>query len=134
MLMIVTGPGLLASIVLLLVRAMLTVAFAHESQLKLKDIRGFAKNDQVPLPVAWVVAIAELAAALSFASGVLAPWAGLGVVVLMLITTSMQIFRWHSTYWAAKSGPEYDLLMLTLAAVIAVFGPGVIAIPTLFGL
>jgi len=128
-----TVGSVLVAIVLLLVRAMLTVAFCRESLLKLKDIPAFAKNDGVPVPLAWVVAIAEGAAALSFASGILAPWAGLGVVLLMLITTSMQIFRWHSTYWAGKGGPEYDLLLLTLAAVIAVFGPGAIAIPTLFG-
>ena len=124
----------IAAIVLLLVRALLTVAFARESILKLKDIRAFAKNDGVPVPLALVVAIAELAAALSFATGVLAQWAGLGVILLMLITTGMQVFRWHSKYWAQKGGPEYDLLLLTLATVIVVFGPGKIAIPTLFDL
>lgn len=129
-----TVPPLVVTLVLLLVRAMLTVAFVRESLLKLKDIRGFAKNDGVPLPVAWIVAIAEGAAALSFASGILTQWAGLGVILLMLVTTSMQIFRWHSTYWAGKGGPEYDLLLLTLAAVVVVFGTGPIAIPTLFGL
>lgn len=132
--MIFTVPPLAVAIVLLLVRAMLTVAFVRESWLKLKDIPAFAKNDGVPVPVAWAVAIVELAAALSFASGILAQWAGIGVVLLMLITTGMQVFRWHSTYWATKGGPEYDLLLLTLAAVIAVFGTGAIAIPTLFTL
>jgi len=129
-----TVAPLAVAIVLLLVRALLSVAFFRESVLKLRGIGAFAKNDGVPVPVAWVVAVAELAAAFSFASGVLAGWAGIGVVVLMLITTGMQVFRWHSAYWAAKGGPEYDLLLLVLAAVIIVFGPGVISIPGLISL
>ncbi|RAE63526.1 DoxX family protein, partial [Burkholderia multivorans] len=51
-----------------------------------------------------------------------------------LITITMQYFRWHSRYWAADNGWEYDLFLLTMASVIAVFGAGPIAIPTLFGM
>lgn len=112
------------SLVLLLVRAMLTVAFAREALLKLKDVPKFAKNDGLPLPLAWVVVVAEAAAALSFASGLLSVWAAFGVILLMLITTGLHVFKWRSKYWAQQGGPEYDLLLLTLAAVIAVFGPG----------
>lgn len=126
--------SVIAAIVLLVVRALLAVAFLREALLKLKDIRAFAKKDGVPLPLAWFVAIAELAAALSFASGILAQWAGIGVVLLMLITTGLHVFRWHSAYWAQKAGPEYDLLLLALAAVVAVSGTGVLAIPALFEL
>lgn len=129
-----TAPPLVIAVVLLLVRGLLAFTFFHESLLKLKDVRRFAKNDGLPLPLAWFVPIAEFAAALSFATGVLAQLAGIGVVVLMLITISMQNFRWHSKYWAADNGWEYDLFLLTLAAVIAVFGAGPIAIPTLFGI
>ncbi|GAA1809464.1 DoxX family protein [Brevibacterium celere] len=129
-----TAPPLVIAVVLLLVRGLLAFTFFHESLLKLKDVRRFAKNDGLPLPLAWFVPIAEFAAALSFATGVLAQFAGIGVVVLMLITISMQNFRWHSKYWAADNGWEYDLFLLTLAAAIAVFGAGPIAIPTLFGM
>ncbi|MCM1014163.1 DoxX family membrane protein [Brevibacterium sp. XM4083] len=129
-----TAPPLVIAVVLFLVRGLLAFTFFHESLLKLKDVRRFAKNDGLPLPLAWFVPIAEFAAALSFATGVLAQFAGIGVVVLMLITISMQNFRWHSKYWAADNGWEYDLFLLTLAAVIAVFGAGPIAIPTLFGM
>ncbi|WP_295011765.1 DoxX family membrane protein [uncultured Microbacterium sp.] len=119
----------LVAIVLLLVRAALVVAFVREAAIKLKDVAAFAKNDAVPLPLAWFVTIAELAAALSLASGILARWAAIGVILLMLVTTGLHVFRWHSTYWAQKGGPEYDVLLLVLAAVVAVFGPGAIAIP-----
>ncbi|MHA3683692.1 DoxX family membrane protein [Leucobacter sp. HY1910] len=123
---------LIMSLVLLLVRAMLAVAFAREALLKLKDVPKFAKNDGLPVPLAWVVVVAESAAALSFATGVLAAWAALGVMLLMLGTTALHVFKWRSKYWAQQGGPEYDLLLLTLAAVIAAFGPGLMAVPLPF--
>ena len=126
--MVFTASPILVAITLAAVRVLLTVAFAREAVIKLRDIPGFAKNDGIPAPLALVVAIAELTAALSFASGILAQFAGIGVVLLMLITTSMHVFKWKSNYWAQKGGPEYDLLLLALAAVIVVFGPGAIAI------
>lgn len=121
-------PLIFATITLLLVRAVLAVAFTREAVLKLKDLRKFSKNDGIPLPLAAFVAIAEGAAAISFATGFLAQWAGIGVMVLMVLTTGLHVFKWHSKYWAQKGGPEYDVLMFTLAAVVTVFGPGSIAI------
>ena len=119
-----TVPAIIVSMVLLLVRIILSVTFFNEMWVKLKDIKKFSKNDGVPVPVAYFVALAELAAALGMLSGVLAQWAGVGLVLLMCGTLSLQIFKWHSPYWAAKRGWEYDLIMLTLAAVIATQGPG----------
>lgn len=119
-----TVPAIVVSVVLLLVRIILSVTFFNESWTKFKDIKKFSKNDGVPVPVAYFVATAELAAALGMLTGVLAQWAGVGVVLLMCGTLSLQIFKWHSPYWAAKRGWEYDLIMLVLAAIIAVYGPG----------
>lgn len=126
---LVSGPAVV--IVLTLVRILLVVAFVREAVLKFKNVPAFAKNDGVPLPVAWFIPIVESAAALGLATGILAQWAALGVVLLMLATTAMHVFRWHSVYWAQKGGPEYDLMLLVLAAVIAVFGPGPVGIPFL---
>lgn len=122
-------PDFFQNIVLLIVRIILAITFFYEARFKFRDIKGFAKNDGVPLPVAYLVASAELLAAISMLTGFLAQWAGVGLVVLMLCTIGMQIFRWHSPYWANKKGWEYDLIMLVLSAVIVVFGPGVIAVP-----
>lgn len=126
--MMFTLPVVMVSFVLLLVRAALAVAFARECLIKVKNVRKFASNDGLPLPVAWLIVVAEGAAALSFASGVLAVWAAIGVILLMLATTALHVFKWHSTYWAQQGGPEYDVMLLVLAAVIAVFGPGAFAI------
>lgn len=117
-------PTVFVNIVLSLVRLVLVIAFFKEARFKFKDLKGFAKADSVPLPVAGLVATAEFCAALGMLTGVLAQWAGLGLVALMVFTTGMHIFKWHSPYWANKRGWEYDILMLVLAAVIVVFGAG----------
>lgn len=125
-----TLPAIFSSIVLLLVRLVLAITFTSEARFKLRDIRGFAKNDGLPVPVALFVAIAEGCAALGMLTGVLAQWAGLGIMVLMIATIGLHVFKWHSPYWASKKGWEYDLLMLVLGAVVVVFGAGAF---TLFG-
>lgn len=123
-----TVPILIQSLVLLLVRIVLAITFFAEARVKFKDIKAFSKNDGVPIWAAYFIATAEFCAALGMLSGILAQWAGVGLVVLMCGTISLHIFKWHSPYWASKRGWEYDLLMLTLAAVIAVFGAGQLAI------
>ena len=119
-----TLPAIITGLVLLLVRIVLAITFFAEARHKLKDIKDFAKKDSLPLPLAVFVAVAELAAALGMLSGVLAQWAGVGLVLLMTATICLHVFKWHSPYWATKRGWEYDLLMLVLAAVIVAFGAG----------
>ena len=121
-------PAIFADIILLLVRLLLTVTFFAEARFKFKDIKTFAKDDGLPVPAAVAVAVAELCAALGMLSGVLAQWAGVGVVLLMIGTTSLHVFKWHSPYWANKRGWEYDVIMLVLASVIVVFGAGAFAL------
>lgn len=113
-------PLFAVSLVHYLIRAVLAIAFLWEFQIKIKNIRAFVKNDGVPLPVAWFITLAELAAALSFISGILVQLAGLGVMLLMLSTISLHVFKWHSRYRASRGGWEYDLLLFALAAVLFV--------------
>ena len=117
-------PIIIQSVVLLLVRILLAITFFAEARHKFKDIKAFAKQDGLPVPAAIFVAAAELCAAVGMLSGVLAQWAGVGLVLLMLGTICLHIFKWHSPYWANKRGWEYDVLMLALAAVVTVFGAG----------
>ena len=123
-----TTPLIIQSIVLLLVRLLLAITFFAESRIKFKDLKAFSKNDGVPVPVAFFIASAEFAAAVAMLSGVLAQWAGLGLILLMCGTITLHLFKWHSPYWANKRGWEYDLLMLAFAAVIVAFGAGQLAL------
>lgn len=117
-------PILFQDVALLMVRILLAVTFLAEARIKFRNMKAFSKNDGVPIPVGYAVATAELAAALAMLTGVLAQWAGIGLVLLMCATICLHIFKWHSPYWANKKGWEYDLLMLVLAAVVVVFGAG----------
>lgn len=121
-------PEVMTDIILLLVRVLLAFVFLYEARHKLKDIKDFAKKDQLPLWLAYFVAIAEGAAGISMLTGTMAQWAGIGLVLLMLVTIRLHIFKWHSPYWAAKRGWEYDLMLLVFSAVIVVFGAGSFAL------
>jgi putative oxidoreductase len=116
------------SLVLLLVRLVLVVAFGSSSYNKLKDLPKAAKRNEMPLPAITFIAIAEGAAALGLLSGILGVYAAIGLMVLMLGTMSIHIFKWKSPYWAEKGGWEYDLLLFTLSSVIAVLGVGSLAL------
>lgn len=116
--------ALFTNLVLAAVRLLLVITFMHQSQAKFKDLKGFAKNDGISVGAATLAAVAEGAAALGMLTGVLAFWAGLGIILLMLGTSSLHWFRWHTKYWAYDRGWEYDMIMIVLAAVIVAFGPG----------
>ena len=116
------------TILLVLVRVVLALSFAVSGYNKFRNMKGFAKKDGVPLPLAYVVAIAEICAAISMITGVLTVWAACGVMVLMLGTMSLHIFKWRSPYWANKGGWEYDLMLLLFAGFVALYGPGLLII------
>lgn len=125
-------PEILVDICLALVRILLTVAFYHEAMHKYNDIKKFAEGHDMSTGMAYFVATAELLAAISMITGFMSQWAGLGIILLMLGTTYLQIFKWKNDYWANKFGWEYDLIMLVLALIIVTLGPGIFSIPGLF--
>jgi len=117
-------PGLL-----FLIRGVVALTFFVSSTSKLRNIKKAAKRNEQPVAVMMFVAIAEFAGALGMITGVLGRFAALGLMLLMLITISIHVFRWKSHYWAEKGGWEYDLMLFLFAAVIALLGPGYISIP-----
>lgn len=132
MLFQINTPEILKDIVLALVRILLIVTFVYESRVKFTDLKKFAKSHGLSVPMAGFVATAEMLVAISMFLGILSQWAGLGLALLMIGTISMHFLKWHSPYWAAKKGWEYDLIMLVLGLVIFTFGPGSIALNALF--
>jgi putative oxidoreductase len=121
-------PALLISILLLLIRIIIAISFFVSALNKIKNPRSSAKQNRIPLPLLLFITIAEFAGALGILSGVLAQYAALGLMLLMLSTISIHIFVWKSKYWASKGGWEYDLMLLSLCGVIAVFGTGSISL------
>lgn len=127
-----TLPDILYDITLALIRLVVGVAFLVAARNKFRDIRKFARSHELPVPVGYVVATAELAGALGLLAGVLAPWAAAGLALLMVSTMSLHIFKWRSPYWASKGGWEYDLLLFTLCLGIVLWGPGAYALSSLY--
>lgn len=115
---------IIENIALLLVRLIIAIAFIHEARVKFKDIRKFAVSHGLPFPLAVFVALAELLAGISMALGYLTLWSGIGIILLMINTIGMHLFKWHSKYWAQEKGWEYDVTFIVLALVIVSFGGG----------
>jgi putative oxidoreductase len=104
------------------------VCFIVSSRNKSRDIKKFAKRNGLPVTVAVFVMVAEMAGGPGLVLGLLTQLAALGIMLLMLGTIRLHIFKWKSPYWAAKGGREYDLMLFALASVILVHGAGQFAI------
>lgn len=121
-------PAIVASLSALLIRLIVGLAFIVSSKNKSKNIGRFAKNNGLPVPLAVVVMIAEMAGGIGLILGILPQLAALGLMLLMLGTIRLHIFTWKSPYWASKGGWEYDLMLFALASVILVHGAGRFAV------
>jgi putative oxidoreductase len=121
-------PLFAISILLLLVRIIIALAFFVSAFNKAKKPRASARQNGLPLSVMAFVIIAEFAGALGIITGVLGKYAALGLMLLMLGTIFIHVFIWKSKYWASKGGWEYDLMLFSLCGVIAAFGTGAISL------
>jgi putative oxidoreductase len=124
----VTLPTIASDISLLIVRVVIGFSFIVASHNKSKNIRKFANKNGLPLTVAFLVMVAEMAAGVALILGLLSQLAALVIMSLMLGTMRLHIFKWKSPYWAARGGWEYDLMLFTLAFVIVVHGGGKLVI------
>jgi len=120
----ITVPALIADLSLLLIRLVVGFSFIVASRNKSKDIKKFARNNGMPVPVAMLVMTAEMATGLALIFGVFTQIAALAIMLLMIGTMRLHIFKWKSPYWAAKGGWEYDLMLFAMASIIFVFGGG----------
>ena len=120
----ITVPALIADLSLLLIRLVVGFSFIVASRNKSRDIKKFARKNGMPVPVAILVMTAEIATGLALIFGVFTQIAALAIMLLMIGTMRLHIFKWKSPYWAAKGGWEYDLMLFAMASIIFVFGGG----------
>ena len=123
----ITPPNHSADICLLLIRLIIGISFIVAAHNKNRDIKKFAKTNGLPVPAAQLVAGAEFISGLAMILGTLTQYATIVIMLLMLGTLRLHIFKWKSPYWASAGGWEYDLMMFTMALTIFVFGPGAIS-------
>ncbi len=121
-------------VALFAMRFMLGFIFIVEAYGKSKDVKKFSKADSVPLPIAYLLTVAEFTAGLFLILGVLTQLSALVIMFLMLGSMSYHIFLWKSPYWAREGGWEYDLMIFVMALVILMVGGGDLALWPLPGM
>jgi putative oxidoreductase len=119
-----TIPSIATDLSLLLVRLVVGFSFLVAARNKSKNIHKFATSNGLPVPAALVVMTAEFMSGTALLLGIFPQIAALVIMLLMLGTMRLHIFKWKSPYWANKGGWEYDLILFTMASVIAIHGGG----------
>jgi putative oxidoreductase len=110
---------------LLLVRLMLALVFGTSGFKHLRSPKERAASIGMSVPFTVFLGAAEVAGALGLATGILAPWAALGLSLLMLGAIYKKIVEWKTGFWGEKSiGWHYEVLMITMNLVIVTMGPG----------
>lgn len=120
----ITPPDHAKDVCLLLIRLIVGFSFIIAARNKSRNIKKFAKNNGLPVPAAIIVICLEFISGTALILGVWSQIAAIVIMVLMLGTMRLHIFKWHSPYWAQSGGWEYDLMLFTMASVIFVFAAG----------
>jgi putative oxidoreductase len=116
----------------LAVRLMLAGEFLPSGIADLRDPTGRAKLNGVSPAFMIFIGLAESAAGLGLTAGTLARAAALGLIAIMIGAIYKKAFVWHTGYWGKDNmGWHYELMLVTMCLVIALGGPGGLAlIPT----
>lgn len=108
-----------ADLGLLLLRLMVAIIFASSGWNHVKDPVGRSKSIGMSKGFTLFLGVAELAAALGLAFGVLTQLAALGLIVIMLGAIQKKIFVWHTGFWGKDgNGWHYDLMLIIMCLVI----------------
>ena len=114
---------------LLLLRLMVALVFGTSGFGHLKAPRQRAESIGMSVGFTVFLGLAEVAAALGLAAGVLTQWAALGLILIMIGAIAKKIFVWKTGFWGEKaSGWHYDLLFIVMNLVILCSGGGRIAL------
>ena len=112
---------------LLILRLVLAVIFLYHGGAKL-----FKKK--IP-PFFRVLGIFEVLGGISVLIGLLTEISSIGFAVIMLGAIYYKIFKWNIPFSAEKStGWELDLVLLAMALVLLVLGPGNFSLDFLLGI
>ena|SRR2546426_10120976 len=121
-----------ASVALLCLRLMLAAVFGTSGWSHLTNLESRSKSIGLSKPFTLFLAIAELAGALGLATGVLARWAAVGLILVMLGAIQKKMFVWKTGFWGKDSqGWHYELLFIVMNLVVLCVGPGSLVLPLL---
>ena len=100
-------------------------------------IRGFGGwlgSTGLPAPTffAWLVALCEFVGGVLFVIGLVSPFAALAISAAML--GAIVFVHWSKGIWASNGGFEFPLVLLAIAFVVGLVGPGRYAVDSLYGI
>ena len=114
-----------SDIALLCLRLVVAVVFFESGRRHAADPVGRAASVGLSPGVTRLLGLAEMAAALGVAFGVLIQPAALGLILVMLGAIQKKVFEWHIGFWGEKTyGWHYDLTYLVANLVIVTTGGG----------
>jgi len=114
-----------SDVALLCLRLMVAVVFFWSGKQHASDPVGRAESIGLSPGVTRMLGLAEIAAALGVAFGVLAQVAALGLILIMAGAIQKKLFVWHIGFWGEKTyGWHYDLLFVVCNLVILTTGGG----------
>ena len=114
-------------------RVALFLVFVYEGWTKLVDLKKYAKELPGGLPGTVLTALGEFLGSLGMLTGILAEWAGWGLVLLMAGATGFAL-KWKVPFHTGKTaGWDFNLLLLVMSLTIALSGPGDWTLTNLLG-
>ncbi len=121
----IPGASGFADLSLLLLRVMLALEFGTSGYNHLTKPKERAKSLGLSVPFTIFLGTVESAGALGVAAGVLAQWAALGLILVMLGAIYMKAAKWKTGFWGEGSmGWHYEMLLVVMNLVILTMGPG----------
>ena len=122
----------LAGVALLCLRLMIAVVFGASGYSHLKDPAARSASIEMSKGFTIFLGAAELAGAVGVATGILARWAALGLILVMCGSIYKKAFVWKTGFWGKGSqGWHYDLMLVVMNLVVLCVGPGSLAVPFL---
>jgi putative oxidoreductase len=113
----------------LALRLMLAGEFGASGIADLRDPTGRAKENGVGRAFIIFIGVAEIAGSLGLVAGVLARAAAVGLIAIMAGAIYKKVFVWKIGYWGKENvGWHYELMLLATNLMIALAGPGAIAL------
>lgn len=113
------------NLALLFMRLVVALVFGSSGWSHLTKPEERSKSIGMSKPFTIFLGIAEVAGALGLATGVLARWAALGLILVMFGAIYKKAAVWKTGFWGKGSqGWHYDLLFVAMNLVILTVGPG----------
>ena len=118
-------PPVVVDAALLALRLMIAAVFGASGWSHVREPAKRGESIGMSPKFTLFLGTAELAGSLGLAFGVLARFAAMGLILVMLGAIQKKIFVWHTGFWGKKgNGWHYDLMLVVMNLVVVATGGG----------